>query len=187
MTGLSGRENYLHVDARAMMDGLLESIDPLILTANCLAKRRLWLRAVVRGNVSVHRLAGARGHQGGLGRDPGRDRPAQRLAVDGLGDMIVHPRSPAACDLLCHYVGAERDDWNVARGTIKGSDSAGGFHPVHHRHLNVHENEIEGSFLYRRERFGAVIGRHHLVTVADKNGSGDDLIERVIIDEQNPL
>lgn len=67
--------------------------------------------------------------------------------VDWLGNVSVHSRREASFFVAFHGVRGERDDGLMpVRGAFKPANRGGGFEPVHLRHLNVHQNQIE-SFL----------------------------------------
>ena len=68
--------------------------------------------------------------------------------VDGFGDVGVHARGAGGGDVLGKGVGRHGDDGHLARvRPPQGADAARGLAAVHHRHLHVHEDGVEGESL----------------------------------------
>ena len=57
--------------------------------------------------------------------------------------------------------------------------------PVHDRHLQIHEHDVEGSVLIRLDAFGAVVGDTDLAAHALEEAHRDFLIDGVVLDQQH--
>ena len=97
--------------------------------------------------------------------------------------MSVHPRFQSGFNVLGKSIGRHGNDRDRA-GVLpkKRADGLSGFIPIHHRHLDVHENRIIGSGQRcgkSFQGFGPVARHHGLCAVhlheADQN-FGIDLI-----------
>ncbi len=75
--------------------------------------------------------------------------------------MEVRTRLAAGLDLVGHGVGGERDDRGApgAKAQLGGADLAGGGEAVHHRHLGVHQHDVERTLIEEGlHRLRAVLG-----------------------------
>ena len=71
------------------------------------------------------------------------DRARRAVDVDGLGEVGVHARSEAFLNVLMVGVGCEGDDGDVLRRlAVELSDGGSRLQAVHHRHLNIHQDQI---------------------------------------------
>ena len=106
------------------------------------------------------------------------------LWFDRLGDVAVHARRQAALAILGEGVGGHRQD---GRSGASGqcADQSRGLQAVHHRHLNVHQDEVVG----RRAGLGngrlTVVGKLDLQADAGQQLHRDLLIDRVVLRQQD--
>ena len=69
---------------------------------------------------------------------------------------------------------------------ITGTDPASRFMPPHHRHLEIHENQIIGNAsdcLYRLQTIGRIIGGQ---AGFPEQLAGEQLVGRIVIHHQHP-
>jgi len=86
----------------------------------------------------------------GLGRlrpPTGKKRREVRL-LEGLGEIIVEPGLKIAGAVLGKGIGGQRHDGRTPRRRacilgVKRPDAGRRLHPVHVRHVDVHEHEVE--------------------------------------------
>ena len=76
----------------------------------------------------------------------------------GLEDDVVKPVPCKALPFMNHGGGGESDDLDSFL-TIFVQDSPGGFDAIHHRHLNIHENDVRNAAAHGLQRGCAVIGQ----------------------------
>jgi hypothetical protein len=67
----------------------------------------------------------------------------EAFAVDGLGEIVVHAGVQTFLTVFFEGVRRHGDNRNVAYGPDHLPNRAGGFEPIHDRHLAVHKDEIE--------------------------------------------
>ena len=58
---------------------------------------------------------------------------------------------------------------------------------VHHRHLHVHQNEVETLSFQNGQRFLAVVGHNDGMPGPGQNGQGQLLVGNAVLDQQDPL
>ena len=83
----------------------------------------------------------------------------QVVALDGLGEVVVHPGLDAPLAVARHRVRGHRDDRHArpALGGLAGADAARRLEPVELGHLAVHEHEVVPRAAERLERLDAVL------------------------------
>lgn len=63
------------------------------------------------------------------------------VAIDRLGQVVIHADGQATFSIALHGVGRDGDDGKVAAGLgVPASDRDGGFEAVHNGHLDVHKH-----------------------------------------------
>ena len=83
----------------------------------------------------------------------------QVLEVEGLADVVVHAGGKTRFAVGRHCVGRHCDDGQLRRAEAL-ADFGGGAVAVHHRHLDVHQHDIEAGPLAQRRvhAFAPVVG-----------------------------
>ena len=93
------------------------------------------------------------------------DEFKQVTAADGLGEVPVHAGRQTAFLVSLHGVSRQSNYWDVlAGGLFALADCHGSFESVQLWNLHVHEDDVEGLLLERRERMPAVAHHGHIVT-----------------------
>ena len=98
---------------------------------------------------------------------PPRQAPKQtHEGVDlvGLADMVVHARGQAGFTVGGHRIGRHRHDRQVRVPEVV-TDVAGGCQAIHHRHLQVHQHDVEG-------RLGGGHGGHRFLPIGGDEHPG---------------
>jgi hypothetical protein len=70
-------------------------------------------------------------------------------------------------------------------GVGEATDPPGGLVPVHLRHLDVHEHDVEAVALRRLDRLAPVGDREHLVPPLLEERDGDLLVHRVVLGQED--
>ncbi|EXI88900.1 MAG: hypothetical protein AW11_02003 [Candidatus Accumulibacter regalis] len=109
------------------------------------------------------------------------------LAVDRLGQIIVHAGGEAAFPVTVHGVGGHRDDRlsPLASGHFGRADPARCFEPVHDRHHHVHQHDVEAFATQPINGGLAVLHQCDAVTPAFEQPDRQLLVDGVVFDEQN--
>ena len=68
---------------------------------------------------------------------------------------------------------------------VRITDGAGDRDAVHLRHVNVHQDEIEGAFQHGVEGFESVLGEHGAHLVLLEHRLGDLAVHRVVLGNEN--
>lgn len=85
-----------------------------------------------------------------------------------------------------HGVGSHGDDGHADADTaLQSADRGSGFEAVHIRHLDVHNDDVEGTVLQGGEGLAAIVGNCHLVALFFKQANGEFLINGVVFGKQN--
>ena len=128
------------------------------------------------------------GHAGlpPLGRQPARQHGVQRLGAVGLGQIIIHAGGPAALGVALHGAGSQGDHRQVplAAGFALAQGGSGRI-AVEHRHLAIHQDEIDRLAGQAVERLLTVAGGEHFQPHAFQLGAGDNLVALVIFRDQH--
>ena len=105
------------------------------------------------------------------------------LGFDRFGQIIVHARFEASFPVAFHGVGRHGHDGNAdLRFRFPASDGRRGLEPVHHGHLDVHEDEVEHPPGPRFDRPFSVPGRGHRMAAFLEQVDGDFLVDRIVLD-----
>ncbi len=172
--GVQERLHQLRYQRRAARRvELAQRVDGLDVDDRRLGQRRL-------------RLPGRR-HRVGAFLQPAGERAAQRTDRVRLGEEAVHAGLQAGLLVARHGVGRERDDRHAGLARVrKGTDGGGGLKAIHHRHLAVHQHQVEARIAHLRHRLGTVDGQHPFLAKLVQHGGGDALIDRVVLHQQHP-
>lgn len=118
------------------------------------------------GKSRRRRDGGRGGGRGRCARQPAQQGGVQRLGIDRLGDMVVHARSEAGVAVFVEGVRGHGQDRGGRVGRQR-ADPARRLQPVHHRHLDVHQDQVVGAVARHGEGGLADVGqqfqRHLLV------------------------
>jgi hypothetical protein len=116
-----------------------------------------------------------------------QDRAGEVFGEDGFGDVVVHAGFAALPALLGHCVGGHGDDGQMAEAGVL-ADLAGRLEAVHHRHLEVHQDEVEGvgpGGVEGVEGETPVVGHVHGGAQLLQQAAGDELVDVVVFDQQD--
>ena len=106
--------------------------------------------------------------------------------VDRLGHVIVHAGIVAFLLVFLERTGAHGDNRNLLEELVVFfADGLGRGQAVHHRHLQVHQHEVEGILLQQIQGFLAVVCDHRGQAHAVEQRDGQFLVHLVVFDEQN--
>jgi len=119
-----------------------------------------------------------------FGQQPG-DARQQLALVDGLGEIVVHAEPDIALAVSDHGVGGEGDDRYARIGGAAVADAPYGFAAVHHRHMHIKENDIEGLPLKRFERLDAVARLDDGQALRLEEQLDHLAVDRVVVDQKN--
>ena len=82
----------------------------------------------------------------------------------GLGQVAVHAGLQAALPVALHGVGGHGDDRGMGHACrFPFADHGGGLEAAHHRHLHVHQDDVEAACRVERQRLLTVVGHLHVV------------------------
>ena len=81
------------------------------------------------------------------------------LLVDGFSQVFIAAGKPVVGNVFRHHIGGQCDNGRIYPGFPQ---RGGGIAPVHHRHLNVHQNHVERLSDSHLQSFGAVAHMHKL-------------------------
>ena len=96
--------------------------------------------------------------------------------MEWLGQVLVHARRQAALAIALHGVSGKRDDGNMFASLLFFfADRGRSRKTVHFRHLNVHENEVEGLIVDLSQSLMAV-GRNYRFVPHGFEHMGDHLL-----------
>ena len=121
-----------------------------------------------------------------LMRQPARQRAAQGGQRVGFGQEGIHAGVQALLLVALHRVRGQRHDGRPrAAAQRQSADDPGCLVAVHHRHLAVHQHQIEGAVAHQRHSFGAVVGHLPLQAELLQHRLGHALVDRVVFDQQH--
>ena len=94
----------------------------------------------------------------------GSERGQEFRAADGFAHVAVHTGGQAAFAIALHGVGGERKDGRGPRFTnFRQANCGGGLEARHARHLDIHEDDVEGAGVGGLDGGGAIGRESHLV------------------------
>ena len=111
----------------------------------------------------------------------------QMVQIEGLADVVVHADRQAGLAVGGHDIGGHRD--NGQRQLLQVLADAGGRGiAVHHRHLQVHQHDVERRIgrRHRLNREQAVVGQLHLRAFVLKQFTRHLLVVGVVFHHQQP-
>ena len=121
---------------------------------------------------------------GGAGAGPAGDHPEELVLVDRLGEHVVHAGGHHPLALVLHRVGGQGDDGQLR---VLGLDDGGGLVAVHHGHLQVEEDEVEGAAAHGLDGLLPVVGEGHAGGGHLDEGGAHLAVEGVVVHEQEML
>ena len=117
---------------------------------------------------------------------PARQGGVQRCQRVGLGEEAVHPGVQAKLFVALHGVGRQRHDGQVGATALrKIADRCGGLVAVHHRHLAIHQHEVEISGAHPVDGLRTIAGHLVLQTELGQHRLGHTLVDGVVFDQQH--
>ena len=140
---------------------------------------------------TVGRRVSARGRfgtgcPGGERRQPALEHLFQLRAAVGLGQVVVHAGGQTQVLVAFHGVGGECDHRHSAlAGCFPPAQCGGSLVAVQHRHLAVHQNEVEVECGDQREGFFAIVGDLDSQAEVAQHGPGHFLIDQVVFRQQH--
>lgn len=156
----------------------------LVHVVSCL----LFLWATLYAALSVALSAAPVRHDGRKGwrysgrRPKGGQRRAQTGEADGLEQAVVHAGGEAKLPLARLGMGGEAPDGQVM---AKGSQVAGQLEAVHHRHLAVGDDQIEGVAGEGAQGLQAIAAHTDVVSQMLDLLAQQDLVGVIVIDHQD--
>ena len=108
------------------------------------------------------------------------------MAIDGLGQIIVHARRQTGVAIALHGIGGHGDDHHIALARRQAADNAGGGQSVHARHLHVHEDQIVVAALDQGDRLAAIVGHVGAMAQLGQQPHRHLLVDGVVLGHQNP-
>ena len=110
----------------------------------------------------------------------------QRLAADRFCNEIVHSGPQAALPVTFAIVGGEGD---YRRGWASifcfvVTNAPGGNQPIHHRHLNIHQNQIKYLLTLCVYCLLAIIDQCNLVPEVLQQAADQGLIDEIVLSNQ---
>ena len=123
----------------------------------------------------------------------GGNRPIQRVGIERLGDIVVHPDLKAVFAISFHGFGSHGDNANSPTG---GSCFAAGIRffsadrrrrviAVHFRHLHVHQNHIERFASPQINSLPSIVGNPCLMTPSAQEPCRNFLIDPAVLGQQD--
>ena len=113
------------------------------------------------------------------------DDVEELIGLDRLGDVPVHARGQAAIAVTVHGMGRHGDDRDPPpRLRLAEPDGGRGLHPVHHGHLDVHQDHVEPVVLQHADRLLAVAGHLDLVPAPLEEADRQLLVDGVVLDQE---
>src|SRR5262249_33159159 len=122
-------------------------------------------------------------------RRPGPDALNSRLELPRPGGLTYVAIHPAPHALLGDRTPFERrvgeDDRTLAHHGLEATNPGRHLEPVHSRHPDVHEDEVESRDPRSPQRLGTVARGRHFVAEASEEASPQVALGVVVIDEKN--
>jgi hypothetical protein len=143
---------------------------------------------VAAGSAEAVRRARLGARVGGGGGRPLLEHAPELVAGEGLAQVVVHAHLEARLPVALHGVGGERDDRRAAGrriGGLAGADLPRGAEAVHHRHLAVHEDQVEALLRERAHPLGAVRDGAHLAAQRLEQHHGHAAVDLVVLAQQH--
>ena len=103
-----------------------------------------------------------------------------------LRQVAVHAGGEAALPVALHGVGGHRHDGGARMaGGLALADARGGLEAAHHRHLHVHQDDVEVAAGVEGEGLLAVVGHLDLVTQFAQQAQREGAVDRVVLGQQH--
>ncbi len=93
----------------------------------------------------------------------------------------IGPRRP----VIVHGVGRQRDDRRLLVRATQGANLLGRRDAVQHRHLHVHQNDVETAHLAAFDRLCAIVGHGPRPAQRLKEQGHDATVDLMIVDDQH--
>jgi len=121
----------------------------------------------------------------GLRLGGGLDGVQQAGDQDGLGDIAVEPERPVVLGAPRGDVGGERDHRGVALGTGAGAQALDHLDAAHSRHVDVHQDHVEGLFGDVLQRLGPGAGPDGTMMEGGEDLLHDAQVHRIVVHVQD--
>ena len=99
--------------------------------------------------------------------------------------MAVHAGAEIGADLLRQRTRGHGDDRHAARRVASARICRVGRNSVEHRHLDVHQDNVEFLRLHRRDSLLAVLGKLDAMARGLKDGARHLAIDVVVLDDED--
>ncbi|MNS97218.1 hypothetical protein D3C72_1315430 [compost metagenome] len=111
----------------------------------------------------------------------------QRLPRDRLGQIVVHACLQAAFAITRHGVGGHRDDRQprAPRIGLLPAPALCCAVTIEHRHLAIHQHDVDSTFAQQCEGLLAVGGVAHLALEDPQQVFGHHPVDRIVLDQQD--
>ena len=111
-------------------------------------------------------------------------RARSRTALTGLAEVVLGPQLEAPDDVVEALERRRDDDGDVAEGTIL-LELGEHLEPVHLRHLDVEEHEVEVVVVQPGECEPAVLGRLDVMTLQLERACQEQSVHLVVVDHEH--
>ena len=150
-----------------------------VVVQNIVVKRRVPSRHIIENLIHIP--------VGFCRLDPFRDNLTQAGLTDRLGQVIVHSRFHAFFLVAFHGVGRHSNNRNVFNPAFfdQRADILGRLIAVHHRHLDIHQDNIELAFFRLLHGHLAVLGNTDFKTKIAQHLFRHDPVNAVILHKKN--
>src|SRR6185369_8087757 len=116
----------------------------------------------------------------------GCDRGKQFLWMDWLGNVFVHSASEIFLPVTPHGMGGHGNDRYMLFGMFFAlANHSGSFQPVHLRHLNIHQHEVERALLERVQCLPSRLHCHYSMSLPLEHPNSDLCVDGIVFGEQN--
>ena len=113
------------------------------------------------------------------------NRIDQRLIVDRLGDVGVHPRLRVFRHLIREGVGGQRQDRHLPKAARQRANPPRRFHAIHLWHPHIHQDHVELLPGCQPYRFRATVRQRHHVTGRLQEGTDYVAVYLDIVDQEH--
>src|ERR1700689_561106 len=113
------------------------------------------------------------------GETESRKRLSQSNVFERLGNQVIHVRRQTFLQLSRHCICGQRYNWGASLADLAITNLSRGGESIHHRHLQIHQNEIERFCRAYLDSLCAVVSYLHPAAESLEKSRGNLLIDRV--------
>ncbi len=108
----------------------------------------------------------------------------QLIGIDGFGEVGIHACAQGPLPIAGHGIGGHGDDGQLDEAFL-GTNLAGRFITVHHRHLAVHQHAVEMLLLQPCQSLLALVGDGDPNAVVGEHVDRQFLVDGVVLHQQD--